>query len=280
MNVPRPARLSGHVPQRALWGVALLALLVASGAAPAAQGGGRGGGAAQGQGAAQGRGGQAPATPQAAAPFDLDGYWVAVISEDWRFRMVTPAKGDYQSIPLTQAGKDLADQWDPAADARTDACKSYGPPGLMRAPTRLRIGWADPATLQVESDYGMQTRRLAFSPGAPGAPSRQGHSVAMWETNRPAGGRGGQARAEGHLKTVTTRMLPGYLRKNGVPYSADTVLTEFWNVFTAPSGARWLVITSVVHDPENLQIDWLTSLNFRQEPDGSKWDPTPCSTEW
>ena len=94
---------------------------------------------------------QPPQTPRAAAPLDLTGNWVAVISEDWRWRMVTPAKGDYLSIPLTQKAKDAADTWDPAKDtAAGEQCRSYGAPALMRTPTRLRISWRDDTTLLVE----------------------------------------------------------------------------------------------------------------------------------
>ena len=226
-------------------------------------------------GAQQGRG-TAPATPQAAAPIDLIGHWVAVISEDWRWRMVTPAKGDYASVPITQAAKDTADQWDPAKDvAAGEQCKSYGAPGVMRAPTRLRIGWLDERTLKVETDYGMQTRLLSFVARAP-SPMRswQGDSLGQWET---PGGRG--PAPGGNLKVVTTNLRPGYLRKNGVPYSADATYTEYWDIFT---GGRepLLVITSIVHDPRNLQTDWITSLNFQKEADGSRWDPTPCSATW
>ena len=227
---------------------------------------------------AQGRGAAPVPSPWAAAPVDLTGYWVAVISEDWRWRMVTPAKGDYASIPLTQAAKNAADTWDPAKDqAAGEQCRSYGAPGLMRAPTRLHITWQDDRTLKVESDYGQQTRLLHFAPGKPagGAPSWQGESTAQWE--RP-GGRG--PAQSGNLKAVTTNLRPGYLRKNGVPYSANAVLTEYWDVHAMPNGERLLVVTSVVHDPENLQIDWITSLNFKREPNGAKWDPTPCSAAW
>jgi len=229
--------------------------------------------------AQQGRGGPPP-TPQAGAPIDLTGNWVAVISEDWRWRMVTPAKGDYASIPLTQAGKDAADLWDPAKDAAAgEQCKSYGAAGLMRAPTRLRITWQDPTTLKVETDYGTQTRLLTFAPGKPagGAASWQGDSVAQWE----AAGRGrGAPPTNGNLKVVTTNMRPGYLRKNGVPYSAAATLTEYWDLFIRQNGERWIVITSIVHDPANLQTDWITSLNFKKEANAAKWDPTPCSTTW
>ena len=133
---------------------------------------------------AQGRG-AAPATAKVVAPIDLTGYWVAVISEDWRWRMVTPARGDYPSVPMTPEAQKIADAWDPAKDdAAGEQCRSYGAPGLMRAPTRLNITWEDDNTLKLESDFGMQTRRFHFgnwkAPG--GAPTWQGDSVARWET--------------------------------------------------------------------------------------------------
>jgi hypothetical protein len=232
---------------------------------------------------AQGRGGTPaapPPSPWAAAPIDLTGYWVAVISEDWRWRMVTPAKGDYASIPLTPAGKNAADQWDPAKDeAAGEQCKSYAAPALMRAPTRLHVTWQDDRTLKIDTDYGQQTRRLSFTPSKPGAERTwQGESFAQWEM--APRGRGAAGPASGNLKVVTTNLRPGYLRKNGVPYSANAVLTEYWDAYATPRGDQLLIITSIVHDPENLQTDWLTSLNFKKEPGGAKWDPSPCSTTW
>jgi hypothetical protein len=236
---------------------------------------------AQGRGAAP----AAPPNPRAVAPIDVTGYWVAYITEDWRWRMVTPAKGDYASIPLNVDGKRAADAWDPAKDdAAGERCKAYGAPGLMRAPTRLRITWLDEATLKLETDYGIQTRLLQFRarPAAGGAPTLQGVTAAQWVTG--PGGRGRAAAGDarrGSLKTVTTRLRPGYLRKNGVPYSADTVFTEYWDVLTGPPGnTQWLVVTNVVEDPVNLQIPWITSVHFRKEPDGSKWDPSPCAARF
>ena len=237
------------------------------------------------QGAPQGRGG-APAAPPAAranAPIDLTGYWVAVITEDWRWRMVTPPKGDYASIPLTQAGKDAADQWDPARDAAAgEQCRSYGAPGIMRAPTRLNISWQDDQVLKVDTDYGRQTRLFHFAPSRPagGAPSLQGDSVAAWEAAPRGRGAAPNAPRFGNLRVVTTNLRAGYLRKNGVPYSTNATLTEYWDLFSGRGGDTWLVITSIVHDPQNLQTDWITSLNFKKEANGSKWDPTACSTTW
>src|ERR1700693_3219414 len=131
--------------------------------------------------AAQGTGGAQNRPAKAAAPIDLSGYWVAVITQDWRWRMVTPAKGDYAGVPITAEAKRVADAWDPSKDESSGMqCKSYGAPGLMRAPTRLRITWQDDNTLKVDTDYGMQTRLLHFgnwkAPGGP--PTLQGDSVA------------------------------------------------------------------------------------------------------
>jgi hypothetical protein len=255
-----------------LAGPILLALVSTPAAAQAA---------AQGAGARR-RGAAAPATAQAAAPIDLTGYWVAVISEDWRHRMVTPARGDYASIPLTPEGMKAADAWDPARDeAAGEQCRSYGAPGLMRGPIRLRISWLDPATLKVETDYGIQTRLFHFGsrPAASGPPTWQGDSAAQWEFARARGG-GDPPRRFGSLKVVTTRLRPGYLRKNGVPYSANATLTEYWDVTTMRGGDRWIVLTSVVEDPANLQMPFTTPLHFKKEASGAKWDPTPCSARW
>jgi hypothetical protein len=255
--------------------------------------------APQGQ-ATQGQAAAAPApppTPEKAAPIDLTGYWVSVVTEDWRWRMVTPAKGDYASIPINVASKKFADGWDPAKDeAAGEQCRSYGAPAVMRVPERIHITWQDEHTLKVETDAGKQTRLFHFGDWkAPVGPATwQGDSVAQWESPRTrrgdttsVGSAGGQARPNfGDLKVVTTHLRPGYLRKNGVPYSDKTTLTEYWDLSTEHylSGShlneQWIVITTVVSDPVYLMDDWITSLNFKKEPDGSKWDPQPCSARW
>ena len=124
-----------------------------------------------------------PATARAAAPFDPTGYWVAIISEDWRWRMITPAKGDFPSIPMSRQGQRVAEAWDPAKDeAAGEQCRAYGAPGLMRGPTRLHITWRDDNTLKLETDYGTQTRLFRFggAPAAQGAKGWQGVSTAEW----------------------------------------------------------------------------------------------------
>jgi len=225
-----------------------------------------------------------PAPPQTAresAAIDLTGQWVAIVNEDWRWRMVTPPKGDYASVPLNTEGRRVADLWEPAQDG---ACEAYGAAGLMRMPTRLRIEWDGDERLQVETDAGQQTRRLDFdAAAAPGSRSLQGHSAAQWIRPLPppggpglAGAGGGPQRAGGHLKVTTTNLLPGWLRRNGVPYSEDAVLTEYFDRFRAPNGDEWLMVTAIVADPKYLNASYVTSSHFRREGDGARWDPQPC----
>jgi hypothetical protein len=235
--------------------------------------------------AQRGRGGQGGGvTPRAAAPVDLTGYWVSVVTEDWRYRMVTPKKGDHPSVPLNAEGVRVAGTWDPAKDeAAGDQCKAYGAAGVMRAPGRLHITWQDDTTLKIETEAGTQTRLLRFGPSQPsatggGAPAWQGDSAAQWEF--PAGRRGGPGAPaqNGNLKVVTTRMRPGYLQKNGVPYGGNAILTEYFTRTFEPNGDSWLILTAVVEDPQYLTGRFVRSTHFKRLPDANTaWEPEACT---
>jgi hypothetical protein len=313
-------------------------------------------------GAQQGATPAAPAvpTPQTAAPFDPTGYWVSVVTEDWRWRMVTPTRGDVDGVPLNPAGLKMALSWDFAKDVATPGaqCKAYGGAAIMRMPTRLHTTWApDGKSLKVETDAGTQVRTLNFNPAATAAPrSLQGTSIASWidmgggrgrggrgggggaaaavaddETAAPqgaaaqlaqandaargtapapppgqgrvggaatpapanggpaagaanagggrgraAGGGGRAAYGNGTLKVVTTNLRAGYLRKNGVPYSENATVTEYFDRLPGPNNSQWLVVRTTVDDPTYLTGPFTVSSNFKLEPDGSKWQPSPC----
>jgi hypothetical protein len=224
----------------------------------------------------------APADPRAQAPIDLTGYWVSLVTEDWRFRMIVADAGDTESIPLTAAGREAAKAWDVAKDKANPeaACKAFGAAGIMRIPGRVHISWQDGATIKVETDAGSQQRVFHFGGEAPvgAAPSWQGYSVASWDgTQRPANAGARQARLSvGFLKVVTTGLRAGYLRTNGVPYSARAQLLEYYDTFTEATGVSYLVVTTVVQDPDNLTEPFVTSSHFKKIPDGEGWDPTPC----
>jgi hypothetical protein len=200
--------------------------------------------------------------------------------------MVTPARGDHPSVPLNPAGNALANRWDAAKDeAAGETCKAYGAAGVMRAPGRLHITWQDEATLKIETEAGTQTRLLRFGGGAPAdsePASLQGQSLAQWEFAGGArgarGGAGGGPRM-GNLKVVTTRMRPGYLQKNGVPYSAGALLTEYFSRTLEPDGDAWLILTSIVDDPQYLTGPFIRSTHYKRLPaTNTAWEPEPCTS--
>jgi hypothetical protein len=204
------------------------------------------------------------------------------------------------NIPYKTAAAQEALKWDPAKDeAEGNACKAYGAPGMMRLPTHLRITWQDENTLKVEADYGTQLRlfhfgpptdqgRLDYSnatffpsqpakvePPAGVAPSGQGYSIASWTI---MGGSGNFERG-GSLKVVTSRLKPGYYWKNGMPYSGNAALTEYFRVMELPDRSQWIRFTQIVDDPDYLTQPWIVNYAFKKLPDGSKWNPTPCSVK-
>jgi hypothetical protein len=273
-----PRTVTERVAQRVV--IAAAALLTIAAPIRAQRGAGQGG-----------RGGQpaAPVTPQAAAPIDLTGYWVSIIVDEWRFR-VTPQKGDIPYLPLNNEARQIANAWDPAKDeAESKQCKAYGAVGVMQRPGRLHITWDNPTTLKIEADAGTQTRLLHFgaAPADKGQPSWQGYSAAEWLmpggrgrrgapslgpadnlTNRPAG--------VGSLKVVTTNMLPGYIRKNGVPYSGNAILTEYFNRLTGQENDSYIALTAMVDDPAYLTGQFIRTYTFKRLPDATGWEPTPC----
>ena len=218
----------------------------------------------------RGGGGGPAVSPKQAAPIDLTGYWVSPVIEDWKFRMVTPNKGEFGGLPLNPAGRKLGESWDPAKDeAAGEQCRAYGAASIMRLPGRLHITWQDDTTLQVETDTGTQTRvfRFGSTPAAAGEPTWQGNSVAQW--NVP--GRS--------LKVVTTNLRPGYVRKNGAPYSNRATVTEYWEMRTLPNKDQWLTVTTKVDDPVYFTRPYITSSDFKKLPSAAGWNPTPCSAK-
>jgi hypothetical protein len=232
------------------------------------------------------RGAPPAQSPKAAAVVDFTGYWVSVVtnSEQWLIRMASPAKGDYRGMGLTPDGRKLADAWDPAKDeAAGDLCKAYGAPAIMQVPERLHITWEDERTLRIDTDSGKQTRMLHFGkpPETIGETSMQGYSTAQWESE---GGRGtesgagaGLRYAGSSLKVVTTNLRPGYLFKNGVPYSGKARLTEYLNRVEEPDGNSFLVVSELLEDPQYFNEPFIRPWYFKKLPDAQGWHPADCT---
>jgi hypothetical protein len=237
---------------------------------------------------------------RASAPDDLTGYWVSVVTELWRYRMLVPDKGDFVKVPLNPEGRKIAGAWDPAKDrASGNECKAYGAAAILQVPGRLHISWQDDSTLRMDTDSGTQTRQFHFdgSPRPNEASTWQGYSAALWGGDEPRDRRDGQGgpvqdstgrlviadaqrKQADYLKVVTTRMRPGYLQKNGVPYSGNAVLEEYFDTFSDPyTHSTWLAVTAVVTDPQYLIEPLVTHAHFKKIPDSSGWDPTPCRVD-
>jgi hypothetical protein len=220
-----------------------------------------------------------PPTPQAGAAVDLTGQWVALVTEDWRWRMMTPPRGDVSSIPVNAEARKVAQAWDPKVDeAAGEQCKAYGAPALLRVPGRIRLNWENPTTLRLDADAGIQTRRFHFGGAPAAAPSWQGSSVASWTYAGGRAPRGGGPARGGTLKVVTTNLRPGYVRKNGVPYSGDATVTEYFNRVEGLNGDTYLIVTTVLTDVRYLNQPFITSTHFRRQTDSAGWNPTPCTT--
>jgi len=200
-------------------------------------------------------------SPQTAAPIELTGNWTTVITEDWRWRMFTPPKGDYVSLPLNEEGIQVADMWEPTTDG--DNCKAYGAGNIMRMPIRVNISWEDEDTLLLETDHGRQTRRFHFNPqeAMTSEPSLQGDSLAAWEG--------------ASLKVVTRNLTAGYIRRNGAPYSENAVVTEYFDRHDDYED-QWFTVSVIVEDPQYLTEPYYTSSSFKLLPDNNEWNPASC----
>jgi hypothetical protein len=227
------------------------------------------------------RGGRGAAPPAPTGPLiDLTGYWVSLITDDWRYRMLTPPKGNVDFLPINAEGRRVAETWDPARDeAAGEQCRGYGAVGVMRLPGRLHITWENDTTLRLDTDTGTQTRRFHVGGSqAPsgGEPTWQGYSAAQWE--RPGGALGRGQQGVGQLKVVTKGMRPGYLRKNGIPYSQNAVLTEYFVRLTdGTDGTEYLAVTAFLEDPQYLFQPYIRTVQFKKLPNQAGWNPTPCS---
>jgi hypothetical protein len=250
-----------------------LALLLAIPAALFAQAGGQRGGPPGGAPAAA-------LSARTAAPVDLTGYWVSIVTEDWIERMAP------DSPPSGTGGRGgLRGQGPTPPPAGADPCRVYGAGGIMRVPGRVNITWLDDNTLKIDTDAGKQSRLLHFNANAPRPAEKtlQGHSVATWDLGAGArggggggGGRGGgggaQAPRWGNLRVVTTNLKSGYLLSSRSAYSDNATVTEYF-VRHTDFGTDYFTVTTAVEDGAQTRV---TSSTFKKEPNGSKFSPTGC----
>jgi hypothetical protein len=213
----------------------------------------------------------------------MTGYWVSVVGEDWRWRAF-PTRGDFGAVPLNQAARQIAGAWDPAKDAAAgEACKAFAAPSVMRIPGRLHVTWQDDQTLKIETDAGKQTRVFYFGNPPDKAEDYQGSSKAEWDLGNAGagglffgGGRGAASSPSGSLKVVTTRMKAGYVTRNGVPFSNNATLTEYYDLVKERSGVEYLILTSMLDDATYMSQPMWTATHFKKQADAAGFTPLGC----
>jgi hypothetical protein len=229
-------------------------------------------------------GGGPPASARDAAPVDLTGTWVSLVTEDWIERMSpdSPASGTGGGFGFGRGRG--------AADAGTqitsdDPCAAYGAGAIMRVPGRVKIRWEDDSTLLFEYDAGSQRRIIHFSDDAPAQAdtSLQGWSTASWQAGAGGGNRGrggppaslqsGAAARWGSLKIVTTDLSPGYLITSRSWYGVNAMLTELIRIHS-DFGQPYFTVTAIIE--ENGTVTSTTSSTFKKESGASGFDAGKC----
>lgn len=219
-----------------------------------------------------------PRSAREAAPVDLTGYWVSLVTEDWIERMSpdSPPSGIPEDF-FRRGGRGPTRPELPNTNP-DEPCRVYGAGGSLRVPGRLHITWLDDNTLGIEMDAGSQKRVFNFDPARP-APERsslQGYSVAAWELPAPPRARGAVQDtgppAWGSLRVVTTNMTGGYLLSSRSNYTSDAMLTEYFTHHT-DFGQEYFTVTAVLEDSGG---NIITSSTFKKEPNSSKFSPSGC----
>ena len=207
--------------------------------------------------------------PPLAAEADLSGFWGPRVHEDHKYRWEGPEHGEYDGLPLTAEAYAIADAWDPMEYYRPEnQCSPMGITMILRIPGNVHISYEDENTLRIDSEIFGMTRRVYLDarPREDGPLTWGGHSLGEWEADT--------------LKVVTTHMLPGTghggLRRNGVPTSADMVMTEYFLRHD-----DYLSTIQIVDDPQYLLEPLIRSVTFRQLPDVAELGPWDCEViEW
>jgi hypothetical protein len=199
---------------------------------------------------------------------DFSGDWTPLFHEDAPDRLPGPAFGDFSGMPLSDEGRMRGDSYDPnRISVVTELqCRPHGADYSMRGLANLRITRGfDPSTQQVVSF----NTRIAFRgmertiwldgrehPPEDALHTFQGFSTGVWNGDI--------------LEITTTHQKVSYLRRNGIPASAERVATEHWIL-----NDNYLTVVTVIDDPVFLTEPWVHSQDwvFGEQRQG---DATPC----
>ena len=194
----------------------------------------------------------------ASAQFDITGSYNAIFHEDQPERIPGPSLGDYLGLPINDSARAFADAWDASRlTVPEHQCRAHSSPYILRGPLNMRI-WdeRDPETQQVVAFHidisNFQQRRTVWMDGR-AHPSRfaehtwMGFSTGRWEGET--------------LVVTTTHIKQMWHRRNGLPQSDQTTLTERFSLHGS-------VLTHVTYtdDPVYLTEPLVKTTNMLRNP--------------
>jgi hypothetical protein len=201
----------------------------------------------------------------AAAQMEFSGEWAPVQDED---NTGNPYVGEFLGIPLSRAGSLRAQAWDASLYTLPEwQCRPHGAKYISRGPSQVRI-WkeVDAVSRQitayhaewlrsVDNPYFMDGRRHPASDLAPH--TWGGFSTAVFEGEL--------------LKITTTHLKEDYYRRNGVPSSDQTTMTQYWI-----RRGDYLTWITIAYDPVYLTEPMIRSSEYRLALN-QQIPPYPCT---
>jgi hypothetical protein len=213
-------------------------------------------------------------TGDAQAQIDFSGEWRPLIHEDLGHRVDEraiagpgagtgaggPRVGDYAGLPINDAARSKAESWDPRIWAAPEH-QTIPHPGAywVHAPGGLRVSRVvDDASGRVVGFrlYRVggpgSTTRTIWTDGRPHPPDYAAHTWQGFSTGRWNGET---------LIVETSHLKAGWVRRNGVPASDRTTLTQHM-----VRHGEYLTIVNIVSDPVYLDEPYVTSGTWVLDP--------------
>lgn len=188
---------------------------------------------------------------------DFAGVWNGLINEDKEAR--DPWAGEYAGVPLSEAGKMRANTW-----AATQwqlpvwQCRPHPIGYWARSPHNILVQpEIDPLTRAVVAFHAQMQESIEdiiWMDGRPHPPANALHTWNGFSTGEWIGDT---------LKVTTTHLKESYLRRNGVVYSDQATMTQYW--MRRGDVLSWIQITS---DPVYLTEPFVRNSEFRLNPRG------------
>jgi len=197
-----------------------------------------------------------------AAPFakaesaDIVGEWGNRFHEDFWERRSGLQIGDYTGFAMTDAGRRMAESWNPAwFSLPQNQCRPHTSIYGIRGPADMRITKVYEPTTQRLLAYKLEWSLDAFQeiwmdgrshPPEYAPHTWEGFATGEWEGNM--------------LKVTVTHIKAGYVQRNGAPHSDQAVTTEYFE-----RHGDTLLLTSIINDPLYYEEPIVKTTNWEAE---------------